>query len=94
MPAQQSSFSWTRSAVVSHPSAANHFHLAAGDLAFAGPSDRFGKNLAALQLVHELEAARRSATDAERRALAHYSAFGESALLNRLFRYDHAASPP
>ena len=75
---------------MSHP-AANHFHLAANELAFAGPGDRFGKNLAALQLVDELEAAGRPATDEERQVLAHYTAFGESALLNRLFRFGHAA---
>jgi len=76
---------------VSQSVAARHFHLAAGDLAFTGAADRFGKNLAALQLVHQLEAEGRPATDEERLVLAHYSAFGESALLNRLFRYDHAA---
>jgi hypothetical protein len=32
-----------------------------------------------------------TATDKELLVLAHYSAFGESVLLNRLFRYDHAA---
>ncbi|HMQ35424.1 MAG TPA: hypothetical protein PKD53_32235, partial [Chloroflexaceae bacterium] len=75
---------------MSQSAAARHFHLAAGALAFTG-ADRFGKNLAALQLVHQLEAEGRSATDEERLILAHYSAFGESALLNRLFRYDHVA---
>jgi hypothetical protein len=68
------------------------FHLAPDALSFTGASDRFAKNLAALQLAHELEATGRPATEAERLALAHYSAFGESALLNRLFRYDSAAS--
>ncbi|MFV9506456.1 MAG: hypothetical protein AB4911_18050, partial [Oscillochloridaceae bacterium umkhey_bin13] len=68
--------------------AALPFFLAPADLSFAGSADRFHKNLAALQLVHELETTGRAATDAERLVLAHYSAFGESALLNRLFRYD------
>ena len=67
------------------------FHPAPDALQFTGPGDRFGKNLAALQLVHQLEAEGRAATDEERLVLAHYSAFGESALLNRLFRYDPAA---
>ena len=69
---------------------ARAFHLAPAALQFTGPGDRFGKNLAALQLVHQLEAEDRAATDEERLVLAHYSAFGESALLNRLFRFDHA----
>jgi N12 class adenine-specific DNA methylase len=68
------------------------FHLAPDALSFTGPGDRFAKNLAALQLVHQLEAEDRAATDEERLVLAHYSAFGESALLNRLFRYDPAIS--
>jgi hypothetical protein len=68
--------------------AASPFYLAPADLTFAGSADRFQKNLAALKLVHQLEAEDRPATDAERRTLAHYSAFGEAALLNRLFRYD------
>jgi N12 class adenine-specific DNA methylase len=66
-----------------------HFHLGPADLAFAGAGDRFQKNLAALRLLHNLTTTNRAATDDERRILAHYSAFGESALLNRLFRYDH-----
>ncbi|MEI7771952.1 MAG: hypothetical protein WCI67_18310, partial [Chloroflexales bacterium] len=71
--------------------AATYFHLAPDALSFTGAGDRFAKNLAALQLVHDLEAQGRPASDDERLALAHYSAFGESALLNRLFRYDHGA---
>jgi N12 class adenine-specific DNA methylase len=66
------------------------FYLAPDALNFTGPGDRFAKNLAALQLVHELEAEGRPATDEERLVLAHYSAFGESNLLNRLFRFDQA----
>lgn len=69
---------------MSQPAAARFFQLAAGDLTFAGAADRFGKNLAALQLVHQLEAEGRPATDEERLVLAHYSAFGESALLKIL----------
>jgi N12 class adenine-specific DNA methylase len=64
------------------------FHLAPDSLQYSGPGDRFHKNIAALKLVHHLEAEGRPATDEERLVLAHYSAFGESALLNRLFRYD------
>lgn len=75
---------------MSLPSAAP-FHLAPDALSFTGPADRFAKNLAALQLLHDLETSGRQARDAERLTLAHYSAFGESALLNRLFRFDHAA---
>ncbi|NTU85173.1 MAG: SAM-dependent DNA methyltransferase, partial [Chloroflexales bacterium] len=69
---------------------AQPFHLTPDALAFTGAGDRFQKNLAALKLVQQLEAEDRPATDAERLVLAHYSAFGESALLNRLFRYDPA----
>jgi N12 class adenine-specific DNA methylase/SAM-dependent methyltransferase len=68
-----------------------HFHLGPADLAFAGAGDRFQKNLAVLRLLHDLTTTNRPATDDERRILAHYSAFGESVLLNRLFRYDHAS---
>jgi hypothetical protein len=68
------------------------FHLAPNALAFSGPGDRFQKNLAALRLAHALDASGRAATDAERLTLAHYSAFGESALLNRLFRYNQATA--
>jgi len=75
---------------VATPPCAQPFHLAPDALQFTGPGDRFQKNLAALKLVHQLEAEGRPATDDERLALAHYSAFGESALLNRLFRYDPA----
>lgn len=46
----------------------------------------------ALRLLHELATHQRETTDDERRILAHYSDFGESALLNRLFRYDHVAA--
>ncbi len=74
------------------PPCAQPFHLAPDALQFTGPGDRFQKNLAALKLVHQLEAEGRSATNDERLVLAHYSAFGESALLNRLFRYDPAAA--
>lgn len=76
-------------AILSCPQA---FHLTPDALSFTGPGDRFQKNLAALKLIHQLEAEGRLATSEERLALAHYSAFGESALLNQLFRYDPAAS--
>jgi hypothetical protein len=64
------------------------FHLAPDALALGGAADRFQKNIAALTLARELADSGRPATAAERLALAHYSAFGESPLLNRLFRYD------
>lgn len=83
--------SLTRSTAVTALSDPSAFHLAPDALTFTGPGDRFQKNLAALQLIHTLEADGRAATDAERLTLAHYSAFGESALLNRLFRYDPTA---
>ncbi|NWF82111.1 MAG: hypothetical protein HXY37_19005 [Chloroflexi bacterium] len=70
------------------PPCPHPFHLAPDALTFTGAGDRFQKNLAALKLVHTLAAEGRPATDEERLVLAHYSAFGESALLNRLFRYD------
>jgi N12 class adenine-specific DNA methylase len=90
MPWQQVSFE-TRSVAVATSTCVRAFHLGPDDLQFAGSGDRFGKNLAALQLVHQLETEGRAATEEERLVLAHYSAFGESALLNRLFRYDPTA---
>jgi len=75
---------------VATPPSTSAFHLAPDALTFTGAGDRFQKNLAVLRLVHQLEAEARPATDVERLVLAHYSAFGESALLNRLFRYDPA----
>lgn len=62
------------------------FHL--HNLSYTGSSDRFAKNIDAITLLAELEHSGRVATDAERERLAHYSAFGESTLLNRLVRYD------
>jgi N12 class adenine-specific DNA methylase len=73
---------------VTHLPCPSAFYLRPDALQFTGPGDRFQKNLSALKLVHQLEAEGRPATDEERLVLAHYSAFGESALLNRLFRYD------
>ncbi len=57
-------------------------------LTFAGAGDRYQKNVAAIQLLRQLQQERRGPqdlSDAERLALAHYSAFGESALLRRAF---------
>ncbi|MEI8166285.1 MAG: class I SAM-dependent methyltransferase [Chloroflexales bacterium] len=68
------------------------FHLAPDALALGGAADRFHRNIAALTLARDLSDSGRPATDAERLSLAHYTAFGESALLNRLFRYDAAAA--
>jgi N12 class adenine-specific DNA methylase len=90
MREQQASFR-TRSTAVTTLPCPPTFHLTPEALHFTGPGDRFQKNLAALRLVHELEAEGRAATDEERLVLAHYSAFGESALLNRLFHYDPVA---
>lgn len=60
------------------------------EVTFTGPQDRFQKNLAALKLLHTLATTGREPSLEERRILAHFSAFGESAHLNRLFRYDQA----
>lgn len=61
-------------------------------LTYTGAADRFAKYIAALQLLHTLEAEKRPATEDERRTLAHYSAFGESANLNKLFGWNQAES--
>ncbi len=60
------------------------------DLSFTGAADRFAKNIAALTLLTELERTGRAPSDEERRTLAHYTAFGESANLNRLFQWSQA----
>ncbi len=52
-------------------------------LEFGGQGDRYRKNMAALRLMRQLQAENRPATPDEQWLLAHYSAFGESALLNR-----------
>ena len=70
----------------------SHFCLTETDLIFNGSADRFTKNIAALRLLKDLETTSRPATREERLTLAHYSAFGDSALLNRLFRFDQARS--
>jgi len=60
-------------------------------LTFAGASDRYRKNVAAIQLLRQLQQEQRGPhdlSDAERFTLAHYSAFGESALLTRAFGDD------
>jgi hypothetical protein len=57
-------------------------------LAFAGQGDRYRKNLAAIRLLRQLQRDARTPqelTDAERFTLAHYTAFGDSALLRRAF---------
>jgi hypothetical protein len=59
------------------------FHLAPDALTLGGAADRFHKNIAALALARELSDSGRPATEAERLALAHYTAFGESALLGQ-----------
>ncbi len=66
------------------------FHL--DHLSYTGAADRFAKNIAALQLLNTLEAEKRPATEDERHTLAHYSAFGESANLNKLFQWNQAES--
>ncbi|NJO82229.1 MAG: DEAD/DEAH box helicase family protein [Blastochloris sp.] len=60
------------------------------DLTFTGSSDRLAKNIAALRLAQTLATEQRSATRAEQVTLAHYTAFGDSDLLRRLFPYNHA----
>lgn len=69
--------------------AATGFTLTTGEpLLFRGQADRYHKNIAALQLLRQLQHDEVSAadlTDDQRRTLAHYSAFGESALLTRAF---------
>ena len=64
------------------------FSLADADRAlhFADSADRYAKNVAALQLLRDLQAAGRTPGDLrpdELWTLAHYTAFGESALLER-----------
>lgn len=71
------------------------FSLADADctIHFADTADRYARNVAALQLLRDLQAAGRTPGDLrpdELRTLAHYSAFGESALLERAL----AASSP
>lgn len=62
------------------------------DLTFHSSTDRLAKNIAALRLAQTLATAQRPATRAEQVTLAHYTAFGESDLLRRLFRYDDATA--
>src|SRR5439155_4348356 len=60
-------------------------------LTFTGTGDRYRKNVAAIQLLRQLQQEQRGPqdlSDAERFTLAHYSAFGESALLTRAFGDD------
>jgi N12 class adenine-specific DNA methylase len=54
---------------------------------FDGPADRFQHNLCALSLLAALEREQRAATDAERLVLAHFTAFGESALISKLVNH-------
>jgi N12 class adenine-specific DNA methylase len=51
---------------------------------FHGPSDRFQKNLQALEVLARLACEQRPATADEQLVLAHFTSFGESALLTRL----------
>ncbi len=51
---------------------------------FTGSGDRFQQNLQALHVLADLERAQRPATDAEKIILAHFTSFGESALITRL----------
>ena len=73
------------SVVTEHPC----FTLTDGvSLTFAGQADRYQKNVQAIRLLRSLQAQGRAPTeltDDERLTLAHYTAFGESALLNRAF---------
>jgi hypothetical protein len=60
-------------------------------LTFTCAGDRFQKNSAALSLLHALEFHDRPATDKEPHIRVRSCTFGESALLNRLFRSEQAA---
>src|SRR6185503_4678813 len=60
---------------------------------FSGPSDRFEKNLQALHVLARLEREQRPATDDEQLALAHFTSFGESALLTRLVNATDGSLP-
>lgn len=62
------------------------------DLTFHSSTDRLHKNIAALRLAQTLATEQRLATRDEQLVLAHYTAFGESDLLRRLFRYDDATA--
>lgn len=73
------------------PRASTPFYL--DQQTFTGSSDRFQKNLQALEILARLDQEHRSATDAERLALAHFTAFGESALLSRLVNSRDGALP-
>lgn len=66
------------------------FSLEGKTLAFGGPVDRYRKNMAAIQLLRKLQMENRPATAKEQDVLAHYTAFGESALLNRAIDMDKA----
>lgn len=66
--------------------ASRYLHLERLEL--GGATDRFQRNLHALRLLHELEQSGRAATRAEQVVLAHFSAFGESQLLDRLVTYN------
>src|SRR5205085_9264706 len=60
-------------------------------LTFAGQGDRYRKNIHAITLLRQLQAEGREPTDLsdeERLTLAHYTAFGESALLRRALGAD------
>jgi hypothetical protein len=65
-------------------------HFVLDHLDFAGSADRFRRNINALELLPALEGNGRAASADERRVLGHYSAFGESASLDRLFQWSPA----
>src|SRR5688572_22760833 len=54
---------------------------------FCGPADRFQHNIQALAILAELEREQRCATDEEKLTLAHFTAFGESALISKLVNH-------
>jgi N12 class adenine-specific DNA methylase len=61
-------------------------------LQFGSAAQRYAQNLAALRLLRQLEAEHREIGDLtpdEQRTLAHYSAFGDSSLLSRVFPSQH-----
>lgn len=77
-----------RNETVTTPTTSDFFTLNGKTLTFGKQADRYRKNIAAVKLLRHLqeEGLTGSAlTEEQRFELAHYSAFGESALLNRAF---------
>ena len=71
------------------PTATTPFCLT--EQSFSGPADRFQHNIQALAILAALEREQRSATNEEKHALAHFTAFGESALISKLVNHPDRA---